>query len=102
MKKPKSEIITFKADEKMLALLEGIPNRSEFIRSAVLAALGSVCPLCAGTGILTPSQKEHWDDFAADHELEECDECHEVYVVCANKRHSKHARQKRKVASGKD
>lgn len=85
MKKPKSEIVTFKADEKLLAALEGIPNRSEFIRNAVLSALGSVCPLCDGTGILTPSQKDHWDDFTADHDVEECSDCHELYVVCANK-----------------
>jgi hypothetical protein len=101
VKKPKSEIITFKAEEKMLALLEGIPNRSEFIRSAVLSALGSVCPLCAGTGILTPNQKEHWDDFAADHELEECDECHEVYVVCGNKRAGRSRKRKRRVGGEK-
>lgn len=85
MKKPKSEIVTFKADESLLAALEGIPNRSEFIRSAVLSALGSVCPLCNGTGILSPRQKNHWDDFSTDHNIEECAECHEMYVVCAKK-----------------
>jgi hypothetical protein len=85
MRKPKSEIITFKADESLLEALEHIPNRSEFIRSAVLSALGSVCPLCKGTGIMTPSQKEHWEDFAVDHDLRECADCHELYVVCTKK-----------------
>ena len=51
-RKQKTEIVTFKADESLLVAMEGIPNRSEFIRDAVSAALESVCPLCSGTGIL--------------------------------------------------
>ena len=79
----KGEVITFKVDESLLEVMKGIPNRSEFIRTAILAALDSVCPLCKGTGILTPKQKEHWDVFARDHALAECDECHEMRLVCA-------------------
>ena len=82
MRKNKSEIITFKADESLLEAMQGIPNRSEFIRAAVLAALDSSCPLCKGTGILTPNQKEHWNRFAVDHSLMECEECHEIHLVC--------------------
>ena len=81
--KKKQEIITFKVDENLLSAIKRIPNRSEFIRSAILSALGSVCPLCNGSGILTPNQKRHWDDFAADHSIETCEECEENIVVCA-------------------
>ena len=81
-RKQKTEIVTFKADESLLVAMEGIPNRSEFIRDAVSAALESVCPLCSGTGILSPSQKTHWEAFAADHDLVECDECHEQHLIC--------------------
>ncbi|MCK4857134.1 MAG: CopG family transcriptional regulator [candidate division Zixibacteria bacterium] len=82
MKKPKSEIITFKADESLLDALSEIPNRSEFIRIALLNALGGSCPLCTGTGILTPQQRKHWDDFTTDHSLKKCKVCHELHVVC--------------------
>jgi hypothetical protein len=82
MRKPKSEIISFKADDLLLNQLERIPNRSEFIRNAVQAALGSLCPLCNGTGILTRCQREHWDEFQSNHRLEECKYCREVHVVC--------------------
>ena len=82
--KRKSEIITFKVDETLLEALQGIPNRSNFIRSAVLAALDSVCPLCAGTGIMTPNQRKHWDKFARDHKLTECDDCNERHLVCTH------------------
>ena len=83
-KKPsKSDVVTFKADASLLEAMKGVSNRSEFIRNAVLAALDSACPVCKGTGILTPNQKKHWESFAKDHALEECNECHEVRLVCA-------------------
>ena len=87
MTKNKTEIVTFKADEALTEAMKGIPNRSEFIRSAVLQALDSICPLCSGTGIMTPSQKEHWDSFKRDHKLEECDDCHELHLVCETSNH---------------
>ncbi len=79
----KQEIVTFKVDENLYQIIKSIPNRSEFIRSAIISALGSVCPLCSGTGILTPGQKQHWDDFAAHHSVETCLDCHERYLVCS-------------------
>lgn len=82
--KKKQEIITFKVDEDLGEAIREIPNRSEFIRTAIIAALGSVCPLCNGTGTLTPNQKRHWDDFSADHSVERCGECDERVLVCAN------------------
>jgi len=84
MKNNKTEIITFKVDGTLLGAMEGIPNRSEFIRAAVLQALDSACPLCKGTGIMTPNQKRHWDSFAADHPVEECKDCHELYLICSH------------------
>jgi len=84
MKKGKQEIVTFKADRSLLEAMKGVGNRSEFIRSAVLAALDSACPLCKGTGILTANQKKHWDTLAEDHFLTECEKCHEVHLVCSN------------------
>jgi hypothetical protein len=81
-RKAKPEIVTFKVDADLLEAMRGIPNRSEFIRTALLAALESTCPLCGGTGALTPAQRRHWDAFARDHALAECAECHELHVVC--------------------
>jgi len=78
----KGEIVTFKVDESLLEAMKGIPNRSQFIRHALLVALDSVCPVCRGTGSLTPNQRKHWEAFATDHTLEECQECHEVRLVC--------------------
>jgi len=80
--KRKQEIVTFKVDEPLLAAMNGIPNRSEFIRAAILSALDSVCPLCKGGGILTPDQRRHWVEFAEHHALAECEDCHAMHLVC--------------------
>jgi hypothetical protein len=79
-------IVTFKADTSLLEALQGVENRSEFIRAALLSALDNICPLCKGRGLLTPNQKEHWAALAADHPLEECDDCHEFYLACRRSR----------------
>ncbi|MBU0640189.1 MAG: ribbon-helix-helix domain-containing protein [Planctomycetes bacterium] len=81
----KQEIVTFKANASLLEAMRGVPNRSEFIRAAVVAALDGVCPLCKGTGILTPNQKTHWETFAKDHAVSECNDCHELHLVCSSK-----------------
>ena len=92
-RKKKQEIITFKVDEPLAKAMQGIQNRSEFIRTAILFALDSVCPLCKGAGILTHDQHEHWDSFAESHFVEKCDECHAFHLVCnSEKKHQVHIR----------
>lgn len=89
--KKKTDIITFKVDNALLEALKGIENRSEFIRSAILSALDNVCPLCRGTGILTPNQRRHWTDFSRTHNIEECADCNESHLICEHEvdNHSK-------------
>jgi hypothetical protein len=78
----KDRIITFKADHSLMDALRAVRNRSEFIRDALLAALQSACPLCGGSGILTPNQRTHWDAFARDHHLRRCHDCDEYHLAC--------------------
>ena len=87
----KQEIVTFKVDQTLWRAMRGVQNRSEFIRSAILAALDSVCPLCKGSGILTPDQRRHWEAFAKSHTLAECADCHAVHLVCPAGDQSGHA-----------
>jgi DnaJ-class molecular chaperone len=81
-KSSQSEVITFKVDNALKEALEGVSNRSQFIRAAILSALDSSCPLCKGTGILTPQQREHWREFSRDHTLEKCNECDSWIISC--------------------
>ena len=76
------EVVTFKADRDLVDAMGGVPNRSAFIRQAIMTALDATCPVCIGTGVLTPSQKTHWEDFAESHHIEQCRECSEIHLVC--------------------
>ena len=78
----KQEIITFKVDAGLAEAIKDMPNRSEFIRQAILGAMENTCPVCHGTGTLTPKQKEHWAEFLEHHETERCDDCHTLHLVC--------------------
>jgi hypothetical protein len=87
MKKEKVDIITFKVPESLRDAMKGIPNRSEFIRTALVAALDSICPLCKGTGVMMPNQRTHWDLFTTEHHFEQCGTCNAVHVVCDRSPH---------------
>jgi hypothetical protein len=78
----KQEVITFKVDHSLNEILKKVPNRSEFIRHAILEALDNVCPLCQGSGIFSPSQKQHWETFTKTHNIERCETCNEIYISC--------------------
>lgn len=78
----KNTVFTFKTDPALADALRALPNRSDFIRAAVLAALDSACPLCGGSGILTPHQKEHWEKLRGTHHITRCADCQEFVMTC--------------------
>ena len=80
----KDDVISFKADETLAQILQHLPNRSEFIRSAILRALDATCPLCQGSGVLSTNQQKHWLDMARSHHLHRCEKCDEVILVCSD------------------
>ncbi len=79
---PKTDLITFKVEHSLAELIDRLPNKSEFIRNALLGALANTCPLCQGTGVLTPEQSEHWKSFTEHHRVERCGDCKAVYLSC--------------------
>ncbi len=76
----KVEVITFKADAGLAAALNAMENRSEFIRQALRSSLDHRCPLCAGSGTLTPNQQRHLRAFLQHHEIRECERCHALHL----------------------
>jgi hypothetical protein len=82
MKISKERVFTFKTDEKLAELLDHMPNRSEFIRKALLTAMDRHCPLCHGSGILTQEQQNHLEQFLATHPLEKCACCNAFHFTC--------------------
>jgi hypothetical protein len=83
MSHEKQEIITLKVPESLKQAMQAVPNRSEFIRNAILAALDHLCPLCGGSGMILPNQKKHWEHFSQHHQLKKCEHCNAVHLVCA-------------------
>jgi hypothetical protein len=81
--KEKQEIITFKVSKDLHERIKDISNRSDFIRKAILKELGSVCPLCSGTGMLNSTQKTHWDAFSVNHPLTRCEKCDSLILTCS-------------------
>ena len=82
MGSPKTDLITFKVEPSLAELINRLPNKSEFIRNAILGALQNTCPLCQGRGVLTPEQRGHWDRFTEHHSVETCGDCSAVYLAC--------------------
>ena len=78
----KTDLVSFKVEPALAELIDRLPNKSDFIRKAILAALDNTCPLCQGSGVLTPAQREHWDRFTAHHHVERCGDCQAVYLSC--------------------
>jgi len=57
-KAAKSALVALKIDAETAALLDSLPNKSEFIRAALRARLEETCPLCGGTGVRPRSHVE--------------------------------------------
>jgi len=79
----KQEVITFKVNIALYERIKDIPDRSEFIRKAILKELSSVCPICNGTGRLDSAQKRHWDAFAVNHPVTRCGHCNSLIISCS-------------------
>jgi hypothetical protein len=48
--KSKQRVVTFKVEEDVAAFLDEMPNKSDFIRKALLSMLLEPCPVCKGKG----------------------------------------------------
>lgn len=80
----KKNVVTFKVDQALAQAMQGVQNKSAFIRAAIASALDSTCPLCKGSGILSPDQQKHWKIFASRHTIEKCIDCKATHLVCNN------------------
>jgi hypothetical protein len=74
-KEPKSEIVAFKVEKELAEFLNKLPNKSEFIRKAIVAQFGMACPLCIGTGVVPRGVHTHYKTRIADQNERPCDRC---------------------------
>jgi len=56
----KTTMVAFKIEAELAELLSRLPNKSEFIRKAIMAQLGTTCPLCNGKGEVARFVHDHY------------------------------------------
>jgi hypothetical protein len=71
----KSKIVAFKVEEELAEFLDGLPNKSDFIRKAILAQFGMTCPLCTGSGVTPRGVHDHFKPVIAGHNKRPCEKC---------------------------
>ena len=52
MARQKQTVVSFRVDGHLAEILENLPDKSAFIRDAVLRRVHGVCPSCQGRGVL--------------------------------------------------
>ena len=66
-KSTKSKIVAFKVEEELAEFLNNLPNKSDFIRKAILAQFGMTCPLCVGSGVVSKGLHDHYKPILEAH-----------------------------------
>ena len=74
-KSPKSKIVAFKVEEELADFLDDLPNKSDFIRKAILAQFGMTCPLCNGSGVVPRGIHDHYRPVIAAENKRPCEKC---------------------------
>lgn len=77
-KTQKSEIVAFKVEKDLAEFLDKLPNKSEFIRKAILAQFGMTCPLCVGSGVVPRGVHDHFKPVISDQNARPCEKCKSV------------------------
>ena len=86
-KTPKSSIVAFKVEDELAEFLNKLPNKSAFIRKAIVAQLGMTSPLCGGTGVVPRGLHEHYAPVLAKNNIRKCDGCGDKITLPADVLH---------------
>ena len=77
----KSQIVAFKVEQDLAEFLDKLPNKSDFIRKAILAQFGMTCPLCSGSGVVPRGVHDHYRPVIAEHNHRPCEKCHTEVAI---------------------
>lgn len=73
--KEKKHIVAFKVEDELADFLDKLPNKSEFIRKAILAQFGMTCPMCTGTGVVDKGIHDHFEPVIDANLHRPCEKC---------------------------
>jgi hypothetical protein len=74
-KAAKNAVVAFKVEEELADMLNRLPNKSAFIRKAIVAQLDMVCPMCRGAGVLPKWLHDHYVHLLQRVTDQMCEEC---------------------------
>lgn len=73
--KSMQRVVTFKVEEEVAAFLDTMPNKSDFIRKALLSALLEPCPVCNGKGSVPRSLRADLETIFHKQQFIPCSSC---------------------------
>src|SRR3954462_4794505 len=74
-KSQKKQIVAFKVEDGLADFLDALPNKSDFIRKAILAQFGMTCPLCTGSGVVPRGIHDHYKPVITERNQRPCEKC---------------------------
>ncbi|MBL8797907.1 MAG: hypothetical protein JNM56_28675 [Planctomycetia bacterium] len=74
-KPAKPAVVAFKVEEELAELLNKLPNKSAFIRKAIVAQLGMTCPVCNGKGVVPRGLHDHYLSMLQNFKKKPCAKC---------------------------
>lgn len=83
-KHAKTAVVAFKVETELADILNKLPNKSAFIRKAIVNQLDMACPLCSGAGMLPKGLHDHFAPLVTKLNSKACDECGDKTAVLAN------------------
>lgn len=77
----KPRTVAVKIEAELADFLDRLPNKSAFIRQAILAQFGTACPLCAGSGQVPAGLNAHYAPVLAGHRRRACSRCEHEELI---------------------
>ncbi len=79
MNQQKQTVVSFRVDQHLAEILNNLPDKSAFIREAILRRFYAICPFCQGRGVLPKLIADWLQSRIPKVESAECTCCHYVY-----------------------
>lgn len=77
----KSRTVAVKVEEEIADFLDRLPNKSDFIRQAILAQFRMACPLCTGSGTVPRGLGDHFAPVVQRNRGKKCEKCGRADVI---------------------
>jgi hypothetical protein len=83
-KRAKTAVVAFKVETELAEILNQLPNKSAFIRKAIVSQLDMACPLCGGAGMLPKGLHDHYAPIISKLNSKSCEECGDRSTILTN------------------